>query len=116
MRDYYGYDDIYLILSNCVITSNFVISLIISSYSMNVSYIYNFCLLSIFLCSPTNYRYWYPLQHFLSLSFSPTMLIGLNKDFDMPNSFAVTCHAPPSMFAYPKADEKKEGSKDVTIY
>jgi 26S proteasome regulatory subunit N2 len=23
--------------------------------------------------------YWYPLQHFLSLAFSPTMLIGLNK-------------------------------------
>ena len=38
----------------------------------------------------------------LSLSFSPTMLIGLNKDFDMPTDFSVTCHAPPSMFAYPK--------------
>jgi 26S proteasome regulatory subunit N2 len=52
--------------------------------------------------------YWYPLQLFLSLSFSPTFLMGLNKDFDMPLSFEVTCNAPPSMFAYPKVEEKKE--------
>ena len=57
--------------------------------------------------------YWYPLKHFLSLSFAPTMIIGLNKDFDMPNSFAVTCLAPPSMFAYPKAEEKKEDEKKL---
>ena len=52
--------------------------------------------------------YWYPLQLFLSLSFSPTFLMGLNKDFDMPLSFEVTCNAPPSLFAYPKVEEKKE--------
>lgn len=28
----------------------------------------------------------------------------------MPNSFEVTCSAPPSMFAYPKLEEKKEGN------
>ena len=58
-------------------------------------------------------RYWYPLQHFLSLAFAPTMLIGLNKDFDMPNNFAVTCHAPPYMFAYPQVEEKKEDEKKL---
>jgi 26S proteasome regulatory subunit N2 len=52
--------------------------------------------------------YWYPLQPFLSLAFSPTMLIGLNKDFNMPTQFEVTCNAPPAMFAYPKIEEKKE--------
>ena len=57
--------------------------------------------------------YWYPLQHFLSLSFSSTMLVGLNKDFDMPVDFSATCNAPPSMFAYPKAEEKKEEKKFV---
>ena len=57
--------------------------------------------------------YWYPLKHFLSLAFAPTMLIGLNKDFDMPTSFAVTCNAPPSMFAYPKVEEKKEDEKKL---
>jgi hypothetical protein len=41
------------------------------------------------------------------------MLIGLNKDFDMPNNFAVTCHAPPSMFAYPQVEEKKEDEKKL---
>jgi len=33
--------------------------------------------------------YWYPLYHFLSLAFSPTMLIGLNGNFDMPTKFEV---------------------------
>ena len=27
----------------------------------------------------------------------------------MPNAFEVSCAAPPSMFAYPKIEEKKEG-------
>ena len=52
--------------------------------------------------------YWYPLQLFLSLSLSPTFLMGLNKDFDLPLGFEVACNAPPSMFAYPKVEEKKE--------
>jgi 26S proteasome regulatory subunit N2 len=52
--------------------------------------------------------YWHPLMHFLSLSFSSTLLIGLNKDFDVPVDFEVTCNAPPSMFAYPVIEEKKE--------
>jgi 26S proteasome regulatory subunit N2 len=56
--------------------------------------------------------YWYPLVPFLSLSFTATTLIGLNKDFNMPTSgFEVTCNAPPSMFAYPKIEEKKEDDK-----
>jgi 26S proteasome regulatory subunit N2 len=59
------------------------------------------------------YWYWYPLKLFLSLSFNPTVLIGLNKDFDMPNNFEVICQAPPSMFAYPKIDEKKEDEKKL---
>lgn len=57
--------------------------------------------------------YWYPLLPFLSLSFTPTMLMGLNKDFDMPSSFEVTCNAPPTMFAYPKVEEKKVDEKKL---
>lgn len=58
--------------------------------------------------------YWYPLHHFLSLALNPTMLIGLNKDFNMPVDFRVTCNAPPSMFAYPaKEDMKKDDKKLV---
>jgi 26S proteasome regulatory subunit N2 len=58
--------------------------------------------------------YWYPLQHMLGLAFSPTPLIGLNKNFDMPTSFAVTCASKPSLFAYPKMTEvKKEEKKEL---
>ncbi len=57
--------------------------------------------------------YWHPLNHLLSLAFAPTMLIGLNKDFDIPIDFAVTCNCPPSMFAYPKEEEKKDDEKKL---
>jgi 26S proteasome regulatory subunit N2 len=32
-------------------------------------------------------------MHCLSLSFTPTFLIGLNKDFKIPNKFTTTCNA-----------------------
>jgi 26S proteasome regulatory subunit N2 len=57
--------------------------------------------------------YWFPLQHMLGLAFSPTALIGLNGNFEMPKSFTVTCGAKPSQFAYPKMTEiKKEEKKE----
>eukprot|EP00164_Ancoracysta_twista_P002156 GFYU01002846.1.p1 GENE.GFYU01002846.1~~GFYU01002846.1.p1 ORF type:complete len:990 (+),score=411.16 GFYU01002846.1:151-3120(+) len=46
------------------------------------------------------YWYWYPLIHFISLSFAPTALIGLNGDLKMPK-FTFTSKAKPSQFAYP---------------
>lgn len=39
------------------------------------------------------YWYWYPLMHFMSLAFTPTFLIGLNKDFKIPNQFTAKCAA-----------------------
>jgi 26S proteasome regulatory subunit N2 len=57
--------------------------------------------------------YWYPLMHFLSLSFAPTMLIGLNQDFDIPTDFEVVCNAPQSLFLPYKAEEKKDDSKKM---
>ena len=59
------------------------------------------------------YWYWYPLKLMLSLSFAPTMLMGLNKDLNVPKDFELTCLAPPSMFAYPKIEEKKEDEKKL---
>jgi 26S proteasome regulatory subunit N2 len=42
------------------------------------------------------------------------MLIGLNKDFNMPNNFAAVCNARPSLFAYPrKLEDKKEDKKVI---
>ena len=55
------------------------------------------------------------LQYMLGLSFSPTALIGLNKDFDMPTSFTVNCAAKPSSFAYPKMTEAKKEEKKERV-
>jgi len=59
--------------------------------------------------------YWYPLVHFLSLSFTPTAVIGLNKDLRIPEDFTFTSAAPPSRFAYPPPIEtkKKEEKKRI---
>ena len=60
----------------------------------------------------TQHWYWFPMQYMLGLSFTPTALIGLNKDFDMPAGFQATCAAKPSEFAYPKMTEVKEEKKE----
>jgi 26S proteasome regulatory subunit N2 len=48
----------------------------------------------------TQFWNWYPLTHFLSLAFTPTGVIGLNKDLEVPK-FEIYCNAKPSQFAYP---------------
>ncbi|KAI9591906.1 armadillo-type protein [Syncephalis fuscata] len=48
----------------------------------------------------TQFWYWYPLMHFMSLSLTPTALIGLNKDLQMPK-FDFVSNAKASLFAYP---------------
>mmetsp|Transcript_9882 Transcript_9882/g.17772 ORF Transcript_9882/g.17772 Transcript_9882/m.17772 type:complete len:973 (-) Transcript_9882:69-2987(-) len=56
--------------------------------------------------------HWYPMMHMLSLAVTPTVTIGLNKDFKYPKKFEIQCNAKPSMFAYPKKlEEKKEEEK-----
>jgi len=58
------------------------------------------------------YWHWFPLSHLFSLCVSPTFLIGLVSSGQYPKSFAVTCHAKPSAFAYPKPlQEKREEQK-----
>ncbi|GFP92861.1 26S proteasome non-ATPase regulatory subunit 1 homolog a [Phtheirospermum japonicum] len=49
----------------------------------------------------SQFWYWYPLIYFISLSFSPTALIGLNHDLKVPK-FDFLSHAKPSLFEYPK--------------
>ena len=44
--------------------------------------------------------YWFPLAPFLSLSFTPTAIIGLNKNLKLPQ-MTFTSKAKPSLFAYP---------------
>ncbi|TPX45587.1 hypothetical protein SeMB42_g03942 [Synchytrium endobioticum] len=50
----------------------------------------------------TQFWYWYPLTHFLSLAFTPTAVICLNNNLDIPK-LEMTSNAKPSMFAYPPA-------------
>eukprot|EP01102_Stenamoeba_stenopodia_P013510 TRINITY_DN4394_c0_g1_i1.p1 TRINITY_DN4394_c0_g1~~TRINITY_DN4394_c0_g1_i1.p1 ORF type:complete len:951 (-),score=235.34 TRINITY_DN4394_c0_g1_i1:34-2886(-) len=48
----------------------------------------------------TQFWYWFPLVHFISLAFTPTAIIGLNKDLKMPK-FSFKSNVRPSLFAYP---------------
>jgi 26S proteasome regulatory subunit N2 len=60
--------------------------------------------------------YWFPCANFLSLCFTPTCVIALNKELKMPK-LQLRSAAPPSHFAYPAAVEenkKKETEKVET--
>lgn len=63
----------------------------------------------------TQYWYWFPFTHFLSLSFVPTSIIGLDPDLEIP-TFKFHCATRPSLFDYPPEQEVKteEGPTMVT--
>jgi 26S proteasome regulatory subunit N2 len=54
----------------------------------------------------TQYWYWFPFTHFLSLSFSPTSIIGLDHDLEIPD-IKFHCATRPSLFDYPPEQEVK---------
>ncbi|KAJ2951454.1 hypothetical protein O0L34_g13606 [Tuta absoluta] len=55
----------------------------------------------------TQYWYWFPLAHCLSLAFTPTCLIALNSDLKMPQ-LELKSNAKPSLYAYPAPLEEKK--------
>jgi 26S proteasome regulatory subunit N2 len=58
------------------------------------------------------YWYWFPLAHFLSLAFTPSCLIGLNENLDMP-VMGFKSNAKPSTYGYPPPlEEKKKEDKE----
>jgi len=60
--------------------------------------------------------FWYPMHHFFSLALTPSMLVGLNKNFKLPASFQVHCATSPAHFAYPpKLKTKKEVKKERVV-
>lgn len=63
----------------------------------------------------TQYWYWFPFTHFLSLSFVPTSIIGLDHELDIP-SVSFWSATKPSLFDYPPEQEVKaeEGPTLVT--
>ncbi|KAK2738460.1 proteasome regulatory particle base subunit [Myotisia sp. PD_48] len=67
----------------------------------------------------TQYWYWFPLTHFLSLSFTPTAVIGVDHKLDVP-LFKFHSNTRPSLFDYPpeqqeKADEEPEKVKTAVL-
>ncbi|XP_055328577.1 26S proteasome non-ATPase regulatory subunit 1-like [Paramacrobiotus metropolitanus] len=55
----------------------------------------------------TQFWYWFPFTHFLSMAFTPTCLIALNKDLKMPK-INLKSAAEPKKFAYPPPAEEKK--------
>ncbi|XP_073819102.1 regulatory particle non-ATPase 2 [Musca autumnalis] len=58
----------------------------------------------------TQYWYWFPLAHALSLAFTPTCVIGLNSDLKMPQ-MKFKSAARPSIYAYPAPLEEKKSEE-----
>lgn len=58
----------------------------------------------------TQYWYWFPLAHCLSLAFTPTCLIALNSDLKMPK-LEFKSSAKPSIYAYPPPLEEKKAEE-----
>ena len=54
----------------------------------------------------TQYWYWFPLTHFLSLSFTPTSVVALDQDMEIPD-FKYHSATRPSLFDYPPEQETK---------
>ncbi|MCJ1308853.1 proteasome regulatory particle base subunit [Agyrium rufum] len=54
----------------------------------------------------TQYWYWFPLTHFLCLSFTPTSVIALDQDLEVP-SLKFHSATRPSLFDYPPEQETK---------
>jgi 26S proteasome regulatory subunit N2 len=59
--------------------------------------------------------YWYPMFHFFSLALTPTVLIGLNSNFDMPTDFSVICSGSSDLFAHPPLTTEKQETKKERV-
>ena len=54
----------------------------------------------------TQYWYWFPFTHFLSLAFTPTSIIALDHELDIIDT-KFHCSTKPSLFDYPPEQEVK---------
>lgn len=67
----------------------------------------------------TQYWYWFPFGHFLTLAFTPTTIIAVDQDLELPQ-IPLHCNARQSMFDYPpsmevKAEEAPEKVKTAVL-
>lgn len=62
----------------------------------------------------TQYYYWYPMVHFISLALSPQVHIGVDKELKIVKNFNLLSKSKPSLYGYPqevKSEEKTEKQK-----
>lgn len=62
----------------------------------------------------TQFWYWFPLTHFLSLSFTPTTIVGVQEDLKVPK-FDFSCNAKPKLFGYPPKVEEQSEKQPVKV-
>ncbi|CAO1636284.1 unnamed protein product [Parajaminaea phylloscopi] len=58
----------------------------------------------------TQFWYWFPMAHFASLAFTPTALIGLDRELRIPD-FEFVSNARPNLFRYPETTKKDKEKK-----
>lgn len=63
----------------------------------------------------TQFWFWYPLVHFISLALTPTAVIGLNRSLQIPEPFTFVSNAQPKMFAYPPPIELKKAEAQKAV-
>ncbi|CAI4367084.1 BAQ_1a_G0026460.mRNA.1.CDS.1 [Saccharomyces cerevisiae] len=59
----------------------------------------------------SQFWYWFPLAHFLSLSFTPTTVIGIRGSDQAIPKFQMNCYAKEDAFSYPKMYEEASGKE-----
>ena len=65
------------------------------------------------MCLFTQYYYWFPMIHMLNLSVNPTFLFNLDDKLKLPINYKMLSKAKPSIFGYPKEEEKDEKKKEL---
>jgi 26S proteasome regulatory subunit N2 len=67
------------------------------------------------MCLFTQYYYWFPMIHMLNLAVCPTFLFNLDDKLKVPINYKMLSKAKPSVFGYPKEEEKDKKKKEEKV-